>query len=75
MSYFKHTQADIIAKKNKTVWTPETGFTDDAIPLDTPWRVTGDTMDNSVRLVFNLKNRASKNNCPNSDSGLIVIIY
>lgn len=75
ISFLNHTQADIIAKKNETLWTPETGFSKSASPFDTPWRVTGDTIDNSVRIIFNLKSQNAVSDCPKTDSGLTVIIF
>lgn len=72
MSYFNQTQADIITKKNESMWTPETGYNENATPFDVPWRVTGDTIDNAVRLIFNLNNTNSGDHCPKTDSGLTV---
>lgn len=70
-SFLNMTQADIIANKNQT-WTPETGYGKNATPFDVPWRVTGDTVDNAVRLIFNLKNDNLGDHCPKRDSGLTV---
>jgi len=66
------TQADIIAKKNETTWTPETGYNQNITPFDVPWRVTGDTVDNAVRLIFDLANKNLGDHCPKRDSGLTV---
>lgn len=60
--------------KNESLWTPETGYRQNATPFDLPWRVMGDTTDNAVRLVFNLKSAYFGSNCPKTDSGLTVII-
>lgn len=72
MSSFNHTQADIIDKNNETKWTPETGYSQNSTPFDVPWRVTGDTVENAVRVLFTLKNTNSEDHCPKSDSGLTV---
>lgn len=72
MSYFNRTQADIIAEKNESTWTPETGYSKNATPFDVPWKVTGDTIDNAVRLLFNLKSTSLRDYCPETDSGLTV---
>lgn len=74
MSFLNHTQADIITKKNESLWTPEAGFSKSTDPFDTPWRVTGDTIDNSVRIIFDLKNPQLGNHCPQTDPGVTVII-
>jgi len=71
-SFLNLTQADIVAKKNQTTWTPETGYSPNATPFDVPWRVTGDTVDNAVRLIFDLTNENLGNHCPKRESGLTV---
>lgn len=72
MSSFNHTQADIIDKNNEAKWTPETGYSKNSTPFDVPWRVTGDTAENAVRVLFSLENTNSVDQCPKSDSGLTV---
>lgn len=71
-SFLNLTQADIVAKKNETTWTPETGYSLNATPFDVPWRVTGDTVDNAVRLIFDLTNENLGDHCPKRESGLTV---
>lgn len=67
-------QTDLIAEKNESAWTPETGYSQNAIPFDLPWRVTGNTADNSVRLLFDFKETNFKGkHCRKSNSGLTVI--
>lgn len=73
MYFSNHSRANILTK-NETFWTPETGFSRNATPFDLPWRVIGDTTDNAVRLIFNLIDTHFRGNCPNTDSGLTVII-
>ncbi|KAF0751167.1 pickpocket protein 28-like, partial [Aphis craccivora] len=74
-SFLNLTQADIIAKKNETTWTPETGYNQNITPFDVPWRVTGDTVDNAVRLIFDLTNKNLGDHCPKRDSGLTLIVH
>ncbi|XP_060876363.1 pickpocket protein 28-like isoform X1 [Metopolophium dirhodum] len=74
-SFLNSTQADIIAKKNQTTWTPETGYSRNATPFDVPWRVTGDTVDNAVRLIFDLTNENLGDHCPKRESGLTLIVH
>lgn len=73
-SFLNLTQADIVAKKNQTSWTPETGYSQNATPFDVPWRVTGDTVDNAVRLIFDLTNENLGDHCPKRESGLTVYL-
>jgi hypothetical protein len=72
MSSFNLTQTDIIDKNNETKWTPEMGYSQNSTSFDIPWRVTGDTVENAVRVLFTLNNKNSEDNCPKSDSGLTV---
>ncbi|XP_050441987.1 pickpocket protein 28-like isoform X2 [Adelges cooleyi] len=74
-SFLNHTQADIISKKTESTWTPDTGFKDNAVPFDTPWRVTGDTNNDAVKLIFKLKIKDDGEYCPLTESGLMIIIH
>jgi len=62
--------------KNETTWTPETSYGTNATPFDVPWRVSGDTLDNAGRLIFDLRNTDSEESgCSKIDnSGLTVMI-
>ncbi|XP_050536569.1 pickpocket protein 28-like isoform X2 [Daktulosphaira vitifoliae] len=75
LSFPNHTLADIITKKKETSWSPDKGFSKNAIPFDTPWRVTGDTNNDAVRLVFNLRNIEGDNYCPHTMSGVMLILH
>ncbi|XP_050536588.1 pickpocket protein 28-like isoform X2 [Daktulosphaira vitifoliae] len=75
LSFPNHTLADIITKKKETSWSPDKGFSKNAIPFDTPWRVTGDTNNDAVRLVFNLRNIEGDNYCPHTMSGVVLILH
>lgn len=73
LPFADHKRADVISRTNKTAWSLETGYSQNVTPIDVPWRVTSDTMDNSVRLVFDLKNsHLLGEHCRESDSGLTV---
>ncbi|KAL5236158.1 hypothetical protein ACI65C_003568 [Semiaphis heraclei] len=69
------TQADVVAKKNQTVWTPEIGYSRNSTPFDVPWRVTGDTVDNAVRLIFDMTNDNLGEHCPKRESGLTLLVH
>ncbi|XP_025191376.1 pickpocket protein 28-like, partial [Melanaphis sacchari] len=74
-SFLNSTRVDSIANKNQTAWTPETGYRQNATPFDIPWRVTGDTVDNAVRLIFDLANKNLGDYCPKRDSGLTLFVH
>ncbi|VVC45170.1 Epithelial sodium channel [Cinara cedri] len=75
MAFLNHTHSENILQKNESVWTPENRYSINATPFDLPWRVTGDTIENAVRLVFNLKNTNLGGHCPETDSGLTIIVH
>lgn len=71
-----HSKADIITKANERVWDPEVGFVKTAKPYDLPWKVIGDTIEDSVIMVFSLKKNKSNEHCPQTDTGMTVrILY
>lgn len=67
-----HTKADIIKNVNVTAWNPEIGFNINAKPFNLPWKVTGDTVDDSVILRFDLQNKKTGKGCPKTDTGMTV---
>lgn len=65
---------------NESFWTPETSYSENTTPIGIPWRVTGNNIENSVRLEFDLKNmnseRGSSSNLKRNNSGLKVsVVY
>lgn len=75
LAFLNHGQPENVLRKNESIWTPESGYSKNATPFGIPWRVTGDTIENTVRLEFNLKNSHPGGHCPDTDPGLTVIIY
>lgn len=74
MHFLNPTLPDNVFHKNNTVWTPENHYSKNATPFDIPWKVTGTTIENNVRLIFNLKNTYSGGQCPDTDPGITVIL-
>lgn len=72
LSNLNHTKAEIITKANKTAWDPEIGFNKNAEPFNLPWKVTGDTVEDSVIIRFNLQNENTRKHCPKTDKGMTV---
>lgn len=72
LSNLNHTKADIITNSNKTAWNPEVGFNKNSEPINLPWKVTGDTVEDSVIIRFNLQNDNIRKHCPKTDKGMTV---
>lgn len=75
LSNLNHTKADIITKAKNTAWDPEIGFNKNAEPFNLPWKVTGDTVEDSVIIRFNLQNENTRKHCPKTDKGMTVCTY
>lgn len=67
-----HSKSDIITKANETTWSPEIGFSAHAKPFHVPWKVIGDTIEDSVTITFNLKKENSGIHCPKNNTGMTV---
>lgn len=68
-----HPKADIIVNANENVWDPDTGFSKNAKPFNLPWKVIGDTVEDSVIMTFSLKkDNYSGNYCPKTYTGMTV---
>ncbi|XP_050421675.1 pickpocket protein 28-like isoform X2 [Adelges cooleyi] len=74
LSFLDHPLAQIIRKKNLNTWNPEVGFKPDLTPFDTPWRVTGDSVNNRVSLHFKFKRNPGVN-CPITGKGFVLIMH
>lgn len=74
MDFLNRTQSENIFQKNESIWTPENHYSVNATPFDIPWKVAENTIENAVRLVFNLKNTNLDGHCPETDTGVTVII-
>lgn len=67
-----HDKIDIITKANGTNWNPEIGFTNNAKQFNIPWKVVGDTVEDSVTIQFSLKKENFGKYCPKLNTGLTV---
>jgi len=67
-----HNKADIIKKANKSIWNPENGFSKDAKPFHLPWKLIGDTIEDSVTIIFSLKKDNLGKYCPKTKTGMTV---
>lgn len=72
LSKLNHPKSDIITKINETMWNPELGFSTNAKPFHLPWKVIGDTIEDSVTITFNLKKENTGIHCPITDTGMTV---
>lgn len=75
LSNLNHSKADIITNAKTTAWDPEIGFNKNSEPFNLPWKVTGDTVDDSVIIRFNLQNDNTRKHCPKTDKGMTVGTY
>lgn len=75
LSSLNHSKADIITKPNGHVWNPEVNI-GKSVPktFQLPWKLIGDTVEDSIVITFNLKNKDLGEKCPNTDSGLTVYL-
>lgn len=72
LSNLNHTKADILKNAKITAWNPEIGFNKNAKSFNLPWKVTGDTVEDSVIIRFNLKKKYTGKHCPTTDKGMTV---
>lgn len=69
-----HPKSDIITKANESIWNPDFGFSKNAKPFHLPWKIIGDTVEDSVIMKFTLKkDNYSRNHCPKTDTGMTVL--
>ncbi|VVC29438.1 Epithelial sodium channel, partial [Cinara cedri] len=75
LSKLTHPKSDIITKANETMWNPEIGFSKNAKPFHIPWKVIGDTIEDSVTIKFNLKKENTGIHCPITDTGMTLFLH
>lgn len=75
LSKLNHFKADIITKANETMWHPEYGFSKNAKPHSLPWKVIGETIEDSVTITLSLKKQNLGKYCPKTDSGMTVLVH
>lgn len=75
LSKLNHLKADILTKANETMWHPENGFNVNAKSHSLPWKVFGETVDDSVIMTFSLKKQNLGKHCPVTNSGMTVQFY
>ncbi|XP_060863036.1 pickpocket protein 28-like [Metopolophium dirhodum] len=75
LSNLNHTKADIITNATNTAWDPEIGFNKNAKPFNLPWKVIGDTVEDSVIIRFNLQNENTRKHCPKTDKGMTLFLH
>ncbi|XP_025196558.1 pickpocket protein 28-like [Melanaphis sacchari] len=75
LSNLNHIKADIITNSKETAWNPEFGFNENAQTFNLPWKVIGDTVEDSIIMRFNLQNEKTGNHCPKTDKGMTLFLH
>ncbi|KAE9532798.1 hypothetical protein AGLY_009879, partial [Aphis glycines] len=75
LSNLNHTKADILKNAKVTAWNPEIGFNKNAKSFNLPWKVTGDTVEDSIIIRFDLKKENTGKHCPTTDKGMALFLH
>lgn len=54
------------------MWSPESRTNKPTEKFKLPWKLIGDTVEDSIVITFNLKNNQFGERCPNLDTGMTV---
>lgn len=54
------------------MWSPESRTNKPTEKFKLPWKLIGDTVEDSIVITFSLKNNQFGERCPNSDTGMTV---
>lgn len=56
------------------MWSPEFRINKPTEKFKLPWKLIGDTVEDSIVITFSLNNNQFGEHCPNSDTGMTVSI-